>query len=53
MAVEKARNRHISATDYGWCMAGLGISLGVTIRDCLRLRLARPGGLPLGSATHF
>jgi len=26
---------------------------GITVRDCLRLRLERPGGLPLGSATHF
>ena len=31
----------------------LWIGLGVTVRYCLRLRLARPGGLPLGSATHF
>ena len=27
--------------------------LGVMIGDCLRLWLARPGGLPLGSATRF
>jgi len=32
---------------------GLRMGLGVTVMDCLQLRLARPGGLPLGSAMHF
>jgi len=30
----------------------VGIGLRVMVRDCLWLWLARPGGLPLGSATH-
>ena len=29
------------------------IGIGVTVRHWLRLRLAKPGGLPLGSATLF